>query len=567
MTDEHFNSEEVPFPASLLTYFHSLSPQRRRIKRFNLGPLPTTVQKTEKSRLWLTPDYWLLNDCVYNRASPGGAVAQSYPNVRELAVLQEAMQMVLSSLDADTVLHHILLIVRNYFGAAGSAVYLLDPGSHDLICGAQGGVDAISAGDRVSAGKDTIAGWVAFTKAPLYIPDFTRETRYKMETAGIRSTLALPLLVRDRMIGVLEVRSEKPDPFSPEAISLLSMFCGQAAIALENAQLHTTDLRRVRQIEVINLIARSAAAAHDRQQFFGMLTDLLSDTFEGTMIAVVLCSADGHITVAAHTGTRAIDMRRFVAARHKGTIADAFATHSLAVVNNFKIELSVPSCFPESGSELCAPLVSLGEVLGAVVLGHARTNFFAAEDRIIAQAAADVCATAVKNVHLSEELRRVANLDPLTGVYNQRYFHAVLAQEISRSRRHRKEFGLVMLDLRDFRKINASVGLEMGDNLLRRAAQALQATIRNNDVLCRYVADRFMLLLPELNAEGLVAVVGKLQNAIRDIEVPFSQRRVPLSATWAAVQYPAQAETEIELMKLLTTRLDEAKGQAARNGA
>jgi diguanylate cyclase (GGDEF)-like protein len=107
----------------------------------------------------------------------------------------------------------------------------------------------------------------------------------------------------------------------------------------------------------------------------------------------------------------------------------------------------------------------------------------------------------------------------------------------------------------------------MGDNLLRRAAQALQATIRNNDVLCRYVADRFMLLLPELNAEGLVAVVGKLQNAIRDIEVPFSQRRVPLSATWAAVQYPAQAETEIELMKLLTTRLDEAKGQAARNGA
>jgi diguanylate cyclase (GGDEF)-like protein len=172
----------------------------------------------------------------------------------------------------------------------------------------------------------------------------------------------------------------------------------------------------------------------------------------------------------------------------------------------------------------------------------------------------------VKNVQLSEELRRVANLDPLTGVYNQRYLHSVLGQEISRSRRHGKEFGLVMLDLRDFRKINATVGLEMGDSLLRRAAQALRATVRNNDVLCRYVADRFTLLLPELNAEGLVVVVGKLQTAIREVEVPYPHGRVAMSGTWAAVQYPADAETEVELMKVLTSRLDEAKGQAARSG-
>jgi diguanylate cyclase (GGDEF)-like protein len=497
----------------------------------------------------------------------GVPVAQSYPNVRELAVLQEAMQMVLSSLDADTVLHHILLIVRNYFGAASSAVYLLEPGSSELICRAQSGFNIVTPGDRLAAGKDTIAGWAAFTKSPLYIPDFAKEARHKVEVAGIRSALALPLSVRDRLIGVLEIRSDKPESFPAEAIGLLSVFSGQAAIALENAQLHTTDLRRVRQIEIINLIARSAAAAHDRQQFFTMLTDLLSDTFEGTMIAVVLGSAEGTITVPAHTGTRAIDMHRFIAARHKGTIADAFATRSLAVVNDLKAELSLPSCFPESGSELCVPLVSLGEVLGAIVLGHQRTNFFTPEDRVIAQAAADVCATAVKNVQLAEELRRVANVDPLTGVYNQRFLHAVLGQEISRSRRHAKEFGLVMLDVRDFRKINATLGLEMGDSLLRRAAQALRATVRNNDVLCRYVGDRFALLLPELNAQGLVVVVGKLQGAIRDVEVPYPHGRVPLSATWAAVQYPADAESEVELMKVLTSRLDDAKGQAARGGA
>jgi diguanylate cyclase (GGDEF)-like protein len=546
MTDEHFNSEEVPFQARSCLIFTGLT----QPKRFNL----------------LADGFYVpvRYSAAFIIAIPTETtVPQQFPSVRELAVLQQAMQMVLSSLDADTVLHHILLIARNYVGASGTSVYLLEPGSRELICRAQSGSAAATPAKRVPVGKDTAAGWAAFTKAPLYVPDLTKEPRHKSEAAGVRSLLALPLLVRDRITGVLEIRSDSPDAFPADVISVLSVFSGQAAIALENAQLHSTDVRRVRQIEIINLIARSAAAAHDRQQFFSMLSELLSDTFEGTMIAIVLCSAEGHITIPAHAGIRAIDMHRFVAARQKGTIADAFATRSLALVNDFKAELSLPSCFPEAGCELCAPLVSLGEVLGAIVLGHERPNFFNAEDRMIAQAAADVCATAVKNVQLSEELRRVVNLDPLTGAYNQRYLHAVLGQEISRSRRHAKEFGLIMLDVREFRKINANVGLEMGDNLLRRAAHALKSTVRNNDVVCRYAADRYCVLLPELNAQSLVVVVGKLQHAIREIEVPFEHARVPLSATWAAVQYPSDASTELELMKVLISRLDAVKSQAA----
>ncbi len=504
---------------------------------------------------------------IYNRAASGrDCVPPPYPNIRELAVLQQAMQMVLGSLDADTVLHHILLICRNYFGASSTAVYLLDQGGGGLLCRAQSGSGPGTAAAPIAIGKDTVAGWAAFTRAPLYIPDVHKEPRHQLPK-DIRSVLALPLMVRDRVIGVLEIRSDKTDAFPAELLSLLSVFAGQAAIALENSQLHSTDLRRVRQIEIINLIARSAAAAHGPQQFFSLLAELLSDTFESTLIAVVLCSAEGHISIPAFSGTRAIDQQRFIAARQAGMMAEAFATRALVVVNDIQARPSWPACFAESGSELCVPLVSLGEILGAIVLAHQSANFFTAEDRIIAQAAADVCATAAKNVQLSEELRRIANLDPLTGAFNQRYLHSVLAQEISRSRRHGKEFGLIMLDVRNFRKINAKVGLEMGDNLLRRVAQGLKSTVRNNDLVCRYAADRFSLLLPELEAEGLVVVLGKLQNAIHEIEIPYPDAPTPLAATWAAAQYPTDATTEIELMKLLARRLDEAKGQAARTGA
>ncbi|MBV9481358.1 MAG: GGDEF domain-containing protein [Acidobacteria bacterium] len=205
-------------------------------------------------------------------------------------------------------------------------------------------------------------------------------------------------------------------------------------------------------------------------------------------------------------------------------------------------------------------------MLGAIVLGHQRTNFFTAEDRTIAQAAADVCATAIKNVQLSEELRRVVNLDPFTGAYNQRYLHTALEQEIFRSRRHGKHIGLVMLDLHNLRTINNQIGLEAGDSLLRSVAQALRSNVRHNDLVCRYVADRFCVLLPELNSDGLTVVLGKLQDAVHGIEVPYREKPLPLTATWAAVEYPTDRDTAIELMKLLTSRLDEAKSQAAQSG-
>ena len=75
------------------------------------------------------------------------------PSIREVAVLQEATEMILSSMDVDTVLHHILLIVRNYFGATNCAVFLLDRTSGDLYCRAQNGYSDSVAQNRAGDGK------------------------------------------------------------------------------------------------------------------------------------------------------------------------------------------------------------------------------------------------------------------------------------------------------------------------------------------------------------------------------------------------------------------------------
>lgn len=486
-----------------------------------------------------------------------------YPGIRELAVLQQATQMILSSMDLDTVLHQILLIMRNYFGASKCAVYLVDTATNELYCRAENGYEPEIMERRLRIGNEGIPGWVAHNRSPLYVPDVSKEPLHPGGDHSIRSELALPLLVREQTVGVLDLVSDKVAPFTNETVGVLSIFAGQAAIALENARLYSTERRRMRQIELINLIARSAAAAGHIQQFLGTLAELIYDAFEGTEVLVVVCESDGTLFLRAHAGTKEPTLERLAASYREGILAQAFARKATVVIDDVPAIENWPACFPSTGSELCAPLISLNEPLGAIIVAHEQSQFFTADDRAIAQAAADVSATAARNVQLTQELRRVANSDILTDCYNQRYFHNVVEQELARGQRYSKQFGVLVLDLHGFRKINEVLGLEEGDELLRKAGRTLQTQIRSNDILCRYTGDRFTLVVPECDDHNLQRIAAKLENSLKRIEFPSRTKLPPLSATCATAHYPTDGSSESELISKLFGRLEAAKQKAS----
>src|SRR5437588_3842585 len=389
------------------------------------------------------------------------------PSIREVAVLQEATEMILSSMDVDTVLHHILLIVRNYFGATNCAVFLLDRTSGDLYCRAQNGYsDSVARNRRIKIGQDGTTGWVAQNKTPKYVPDVSKESGYEPDGL-VRSELALPLLVRDEVLGVLNIASEHQDYFNDSMIGLLALFAGQAAVAVENARLYSSERRRMRQIELINLLARSATAANDVEQLLNNLADLIDDTFDASDVCILLRDREGKLAVRAYAGINQNLPESFAESERVGIIGQAFSSRMNAVANDVAARQNWPVCFPGAGSELCVPLVSFGETLGALIVSHPSAQFFNTEDRSIAQAAADVCATAIRNVQLAEELRRITNVDALTGLYNQRYFHVLAAQETARSRRYRKHFSLLMLELEAVRNPGGGQDFEGNDEILK----------------------------------------------------------------------------------------------------
>lgn len=130
-----------------------------------------------------------------------------------------------------------------------------------------------------------------------------------------------------------------------------------------------------------------------------------------------------------------------------------------------------------------------------------------------------------------EALERMAIRDPLTGIYNRRYFMERLHQEVARCQRHPRPLHLAMLDLDHFKRINDQYGHPAGDRVLEQVAEILGSLLRRTDLLARYGGEEFALLLVDLSDSGARQVLARLQQRLAG---PAVQAILPQPVTFSA---------------------------------
>jgi len=142
----------------------------------------------------------------------------------------------------------------------------------------------------------------------------------------------------------------------------------------------------------------------------------------------------------------------------------------------------------------------------------------------------------------TEEVYKLAALDPLTGLYNRRSGEQRLVEEISRSRRHGGPLTLVSLDLDKLKEINDKFGHAAGDEAIKCFAGRISRAIRGSDLAIRLGGDEFLLLLPECKPEDVQLVLDRLSGMKMDI----SGQSIPLtfSAGWANY-IPSESSEEL----------------------
>src|SRR3989440_477440 len=293
--------------------------------------------------------------------------------MQKIALLYDASQAVLSTFNLDEVLEQILWIVRDYFHVTNSAVLLLDPDTHEFFVRTSIGRQASQTKLRIAPGTGLI-GTAAQEKRPVYAPDVSQDPRYFGHFGDIKSEVAIPLMVRDEVVGVLDIQSEKPDAFDSETLDLLTLFSTQASIALENARLYTLEQRRTRQLEAINAIARQTTAVLNLDELLGKVCDLVLRTFPVDHVVVQLLEEE-RLSVRAHKGKLTPILTRGAALpTGTGMGMRALELGKTVVENEVAFVPHYMASFVETRSEMCVPLIFFGEKLGVLTLESAKPH-------------------------------------------------------------------------------------------------------------------------------------------------------------------------------------------------
>jgi eukaryotic-like serine/threonine-protein kinase len=166
-----------------------------------------------------------------------------------------------------------------------------------------------------------------------------------------------------------------------------------------------------------------------------------------------------------------------------------------------------------------------------------------------------------QNAQLFSQVRRLATIDGLTGLYNRRHFFAEATGQFRVARRYGRPIAAIMIDVDHFKRINDAHGHPVGDEVIRVLARRLRATVRDGDVLCRYGGEEFALLTPETGptAEQLAERLRQVVNA-EPVPTPVGPLPVTISLGVAHLR-----EADFDLDQLIA-RADAALYEAKQSG-
>ena len=160
----------------------------------------------------------------------------------------------------------------------------------------------------------------------------------------------------------------------------------------------------------------------------------------------------------------------------------------------------------------------------------------------------------------TQDLEFYATRDPLTSLHNQRMFKELLGYEVGRASRHKDSFGLLMLDLDNFKTVNDRFGHAYGDQFLQAFAQVLEDSIRPGDFLARYGGDEFTIILPEASQEQAFSVAQRIKRAVEKMNLrsPDGESMHATSSIGVAI-YPDHAKNPRDLFLLADNMMYKAK--------
>lgn len=171
----------------------------------------------------------------------------------------------------------------------------------------------------------------------------------------------------------------------------------------------------------------------------------------------------------------------------------------------------------------------------------------------------------------NDMLEKLSMYDGLTNIRNRRFFDETFEKTFNEIKRDKKSLAVLMIDIDFFKPYNDNYGHGQGDETLRKVAKALEKTIkRASDFVARYGGEEFVILLKDINKDGVEAVANNLLNAIRELKITheFSKIENYVTISIGASFYNSNSDvTKLELLLKADETLYSVKNSGRNNFA
>jgi sigma-B regulation protein RsbU (phosphoserine phosphatase) len=321
--------------------------------------------------------------------------------------LLEVTDAVNTTLDLNTLLQRVAEMLKRFIDYEIFAILLLNEKAQELHVHFQvGHPPEVAERIRIKVGQG-VTGQAVQRREAVLVNDVAAEENFINSAPGARSELAVPLIVKNRVIGVIDVEAAQPGAFSEEHKRLLTLFASRIAVGIENARLYTRVARQARQLTLLTEISRELTSILNVDQLLKRIADLVTRIIDYQMFSILLLDASG--TVLQHRFS--LRFKENVQLKHeiplgRGLVGYAAQHGEAVLVPDVSKDPRYISANPETHSELCIPLIYKDKVIGVLDIEHTRRGYFnEGHVRIMTTMAAQV-AIAIENATLYERIAR-----------------------------------------------------------------------------------------------------------------------------------------------------------------
>ncbi len=343
-------------------------------------------------------------------------------------------------------------------------------------------------------------------QAPVHVPAFLLlvPIRQNNQTAGV---LQISLSKgREGDLGVLQAELETVGELAGEALD----------------KCHRYELTR-QELEEQSTILQISASLQSHKKLEGVLEAILDAVtqklgFNRAVIALV-DTATGTLQGTMTKGHE--DTYRLIncpVASSTEVLAEVVRTCKTQFIKDVRSDERIPMVIRERHDVwqvVYLPLKSKGEAVGVLVADHKTNRGQVTPHRLkTLEIFAAQASLAIENARLYQEIEQLAETDGLTEVFNRYYFDKALKREVPRVKRYHEPLSLLMIDIRDFKRINDLYGHPAGDEILKDVARLLMEIVRDTDIVARYGGDEFVVLMPNTSEEQARLVQERIEKAI-----------------------------------------------------